>query len=114
MAIVKSIAVAFLAAQAASAATIRAQHRQLSFVEIAGYEPNSQVTDHVSFYLQHSNERRSQHLDTNSANDMSGVEQAGMCYMRLLFSDIKLHWHCFDHQLNQSNCNCCRSIIRFI
>ena len=59
MAIVKSIAVAFLAAQAASAATLRAQrqHRQLSFVEIAGYEPNSQVTDHVSFDLQHSNER---------------------------------------------------------
>lgn len=55
MAIVKSIAVAFLAAQAASAATLRAQqqqHRQLSFVEIAGYEPNSQVTDHVSFILQ--------------------------------------------------------------
>jgi len=59
MAIVKSIAVAFLAAQAASAATLRAQqqHRQLSFVEIAGYEPNSQVTDHVSFDLQHTNER---------------------------------------------------------
>ena len=49
MAIVKSIAVAFLAVQAASAANLRAQHRQLSFVEIAGYEPNSQVTDHVSF-----------------------------------------------------------------
>ena len=53
MAIVKSIAVAFLAAQAASAATLRAQqqHRQLSFVDIAGYQPNSQVTDHVSFII---------------------------------------------------------------
>ena len=47
MAIVKSIAVAFLAAQAASASTLRA-HRQLSFQKIAGYEPGSQVTDHVS------------------------------------------------------------------
>ena len=53
MAIFKSIAVAFLAAQAASAATLRAQqqHRQLSFVDIAGYQPNSQVTDHVSFII---------------------------------------------------------------
>lgn len=47
MAIIKSIAVAFLAAQAASAATLRA-HRQLSYQQIGGYGPNSQVTDHVS------------------------------------------------------------------
>ena len=56
--------------------------------QLAGYRPRE-------FYLQHSNESRSQHLDTNSANDMSGVDQASMCSMRLLFSDIKLHWHCF-------------------
>lgn len=48
MAIVKSIAVAFLAAQAASAASTLRAHRQLSFQKIAGYEPGSQVTDHVS------------------------------------------------------------------
>ena len=56
--------------------------------QLAGYRPRE-------FYLQHGNESRSQHLDTNSANDMSGVKQASMCSMRLLFSDIKLHWHCF-------------------
>ena len=88
MAIVKSIAVAFLAAQAASAATLRAQLRQLSFVDIAGYQPNSQVTDHVSFDLLNSNEGRSLHFDKNSANDLSGVEQAVACLRHQLHGKI--------------------------
>ena len=116
MAIVKSIAVAFLAAQAASAATLRAQHRQLSFVKIAGYEPNSQVTDHVSFICSIATKVEvniSIRIRRMICHELSRQACATCAYFSQTSNCIG---NVLDHQLNQSNCNCncCRSIIQFI